>query len=123
MKRTDECAGGDMKKIGLVLAVVFLVVGLTGCGKKSGSSSEENLNPANAIEKYGGVMGKSYKRAKSLDVLLSLRHSIRSFQFTEGRFPNSLQELVDKNYIKELPHPPEGMQFTYDPKAGTVGLK
>ena len=112
-----------MKKIWLWPAVVLLVFGLAACGKKSAPSSGENLNPANAIEKYGGVMGKTYKRAKGFDSLLSLKHDITSFQVEQGRWPSALQELVEKGYTKELPQPPEGMSFVYDPQNGSIRLE
>jgi len=105
------------------LAVIFLAVGITSCGKKSAPASEEDLNPANAIQKYGGVMGKTYKRAKSFDALLSLKHDITSFQVEQGRWPSSLQELVEKGYTKELPSPPEGMSFKYNPDNGSIRLE
>ncbi len=112
-----------MKKFLLVILVVFLAVGLGSCGKKSAPESEEDLNPANAVEKYGGVMGKTYKRAKSFDALLSLKHDITSFQVEQGRWPASLQELVEKEYTKELPKPPEGMSFKYNPENGSIRLE
>ena len=112
-----------MKKILLGVAVIFLAIEFAACGKKSAPPSDESLNPANAVEKYGGVMGKTYKRAKSFDALLSLKHDITSFQTEQGRWPNSLQELVEKEYTKELPQPPEGMSFKYNPQNGSIRLE
>jgi hypothetical protein len=34
-----------------------------------------------------------------------------------------LQELVTNGYVKKLPDPPEGMEFTYDSSSGSVDLK
>ena len=112
-----------MRKVLWGVVVIFLTVGLAACGKKSAPESEEDLNPANAVEKYGGVMGKTYKRAKSFDALLSLKHDITSFQVEQGRWPTSLQELVEKEYTKELPKPPEGMSFKYNPGNGSIRLE
>ena len=112
-----------MKNVVFFLMVVFLAIGLTACGKKPVPASEEGLNPANAIQKYGGVMGKTYKRAKSFDALLSLKHDITSFQTEQGRWPSSLQELVEKGYTKELPSPPEGMSFKYNSNNGSIRLE
>ena len=112
-----------MKNVVLVLMVIFLAIGLTTCGKKPVPVSEEGLSPANAIQKYGGVMGKTYKRAKSFDALLSLKHDITSFQTEQGRWPSSLQELVEKGYAKKLPEPPEGMKFSYNPQNGSIRLE
>jgi len=112
-----------MKNVVLILMVIFLAIELTACGKKPVPASEEGLNPANAIQKYGGVMGKTYKRAKSFDALLSLKHDITSFQVEQGRWPSSLPELVEKGYTKELPSPPEGMSFKYNPDNGSIRLE
>ena len=112
-----------MKNVILILMVIFLAIGLAACSKKPAPASEEGLNPANAIQKYGGVMGKTYKRAKSFDALLSLKHDITSFQTEQGRWPSSLQELVEKGYTKELPSPPEGMAFSYNPQNGSIRLE
>jgi len=112
-----------MKNVVLVLAVIFLAIGLTGCGKNPAPAAEEGLTPANAIQKYVGVMGKAYKRAKFFDTLLSLKHDITSFQTEQGRWPSSLQELVEKGYAKELPSPPEGMIFKYNPDNGSIRLE
>ena len=37
--------------------------------------------------------------------------------------PSSLQELVEKGYAKELPSPPEGMSFKYNPDNGSIRLE
>ena len=112
-----------MKNVVLVLMVIFLAIGFTACGKKPAPATEEGLSPANAIQKYGGVMGKTYKRAKSSEALFSLEHDITSFQAEQGRWPSSPWELVEKGYIKELPSPPEGMRFKYNPDNGSIRLE
>jgi len=56
-----------------------------------------------------------------MDILMPLQHSISSFRATEGRNPSSLEELAEKGY--ELPTPPEGKRFTYNPSTGAVGLE
>ncbi len=49
------------------------------------------------------------KRTKAVilvDNLQSLRHAIDSYQKEEGRGPQSLQELVDGGYLREIPADP-----------------
>jgi competence protein ComGC len=40
-----------------------------------------------------------------------LKNKINTFQIQEGRYPNSLDELVEKGYIEKLPEPPEGNEI------------
>ena len=114
-----------MKRLILFLVVISLTIGIVSCGKKKNKPAPESpaLTPGNAIEQYGGVMGKTYQKAKEMDVLLPLTQLIDSFYVQEGRHPTSLQELADKGYIKELPKPPTDREISYDPVTGAVSLK
>ena len=113
-----------MKKLVLSLFVILLTIGLVSCGKKHKSTPESPpLTPGNAIQQYGGVMGKAYQKAKAMDVVLPLKQLVDSFYAQEGRYPTSLQELVDKGYTKELPKPPADREIYYDPATGAVSLK
>ena len=112
-----------MKKITLLLAITFLVAGFVSCSRKSRSTSGENLNPVNAPQKYGEVMGKAYQKAKAMNAILPLKQLIEAFYVKENRYPSSLQELKDKGYTKELPQPPAGTRFNYDPATGFLKLE
>jgi hypothetical protein len=113
-----------MKKTFLLLVVISLIGGLVSCGKKRNPpAASPPLTAGNAIEQYGGVMGKAYQKAKAMDVVLPLKQLVDSFYVQAGRYPASLQELVDKGYIKELPKPPAGQEISYDPATGAVTLK
>ena len=106
------------------MAVVSLTIVLVSCGNKHKPAPESPaLTPGNAIQQYGGVMGKTYQKAKAMDVVLPLKQLVDSFYVQEGRYPTSLPELVDKGYIKELPKPPAGREIYYDPVTGAVSLK
>ncbi len=104
-----------MKK---TLFLILLLVFTFSCNKK-----KEELTPLNAPMKYGETMGKAIKKAKAMDEILYLKNKINTFQIQEGRYPNSLEELVEKGYIEKLPEPPEGMKFYYNPKTGNVEVK
>jgi len=77
----------------------------------------------NAAEKYGKVMSNTLKRAKSTDSTLYLKNKINSFHVQEGRYPQSLKELVDKGHLDRIPDPPEGMRYVYDPTNGSLTLQ
>lgn len=117
--------GIAMKRLLLSLVVISLTVGFVSCGKKHKFQPEPPppFTAGNAIQQYGGVMGKTYQKAKAMDVILPLKQLVDSFYVQEGRYPTSLQELVDKGYIKELPKPPTDRGISYDSTTGTVSLK
>lgn len=113
-----------MKSLLLSLVAISLTIGIVSCGKKhEPTSASPPLTPGNAIQQYGGVMGKTYQKAKEMDVVLPLKQLVDSFYVQEGRYPTSLRELVDKGYIKELPKPPTDREIYYDPVTGAVSLK
>jgi competence protein ComGC len=68
-------------------------------------------------------MGKTYQKAKAMDVVLPLKQLVDSFYVQENRYPISLRELVDKGYIKEIPKPPTDREIYYNPATGAVSLK
>jgi len=111
----------EKKKVIRVLCVLFILLSFVSCSHKK--KAEEELTPFNAAEKYGGVMGTALKKSKAMDDVLYLKNKINTFQIQEGRYPSSLNELVEKKYIEELPQPPKGMTFHYDPSTGSVDVR
>lgn len=105
----------------MIFIIFFASFLFPGCHKKKEESNK--LTPLNAPEKYGETMGKAMKRSKVLTEVLPLKQTIDAFYIQEGRYPKSLQELVDRGYIKELPKLPEGKKFVYDSKTGIVDIK
>ncbi len=77
----------------------------------------------NAAEQYANVMVKTRQKAKGMDSVLPLKQLVDSYWAEQGKYPASLQELVTNGYINELPAPPAGMEFTYDPATGSVALQ
>jgi len=102
----------------LIVSTITLFI-FAGCNKKK----KEELTPLNAPAKYGETMGRAMKKAEGMQDVLNLKNEINTFLIQEGRYPQSLQELVDKGYIKEIPKSPENMQFVYDPKTGTIDVR
>jgi len=106
----------------LFAALLILISMLTvSCGRKE--KPEEVLTPMNVVQKYGEVMGGALKKAKAMDSLLYMKNKINTFQIQEGRYPYSLNELIEKNYLEKLPEPPKGMSFHYDVSTGKIDVK
>ncbi|MCX7705352.1 MAG: hypothetical protein N2115_03735 [bacterium] len=110
-----------MKKIISGIVVVLLLLSFS-CGKKS-EKQQAPQTSGNPIEQYGGVMSKTLQRAKGMDSVLPIKQLIDSFYVEQGRYPSTLQELVEKNYIKEIPAPPKGLRYKYDPSSGKIALE
>jgi len=107
-----------------VLFPFLLLVLLAGssCSRKE-KKKETDVTPGNAFDRYAGVMMKAKRQAESLTDVLPLKQLIDSFKAQEGRNPSSLQELVEKGYTREIPQPPPGKQYVYDPSTGSVKVQ
>jgi hypothetical protein len=63
----------------------------------------------------------------SLDVkakadLKMIRTAIDVFLVEEGRYPSTLEDLVQRRLLDSIPPPPPGMAYRYDPNSGKVNL-
>lgn len=123
VSRAGEYIDG-MKTITLVSS---LAVGLcAGCGQASKPASGGATNqaaepsPLTAPVDYLGAVGKAKQTAiKTVDVA-SINQAIQMFHVEHGRFPKSLDELVEEKYLPRIPDAPYGMKIEYDAQTGKV---
>ena len=106
--------------------ISFLVAGLLfgGCQKhestpKATNTSDSVGNPITAPVDYLGAVGQAQKSATRTVSTVGLQQAIQMFQAEEGRLPKDLKEL-SPNYLGQIPPPPVGMRYSYDPKTGVV---
>jgi hypothetical protein len=111
------------------------MAGLAGCGEEkpaSGGSTPQSFNaaisnnssgnPVSAPVDYLGAVAKGQQSAiKTIDTA-QLKQAIQNFQITEERLPASLDELVSKGYLRQIPAAPYGMKIQYDAKTGRVAV-
>lgn len=104
------------------LALVSLLgVLLAGCGEKPGTPAQSD--PATAPTDYLKSAAKSQKSAiKAVDTA-ALNKALELFYVQEGRFPQDLDEVVEKKFIREIPPAPAGMKIVYDAKTGVVHVE
>ena len=88
--------------------------------KKPAPSDTSSGNPLTAPADYVGALGKAQKSAQKSLGALGLDQAIKAFAAEEGRYPNTLEELVSKGTIASIPAPPAGMKYDYDSKSGTI---
>ncbi len=104
-----------MKTIKLIL-ICTAALAVTSCG---GSGDD---GPAEKAGAYGRLLTGAMKKAQGMEDILNIKHHINLFHSEAGRFPNALDELVEAGYINEIPAPPPGMEFLYDPGTGEINL-
>lgn len=88
---------------------------LAACGDKDAPAG---TNPANAPTDYLGAVAKGKKKSEATVANLQVAPAIQQFQAAEGRFPKSLQELVEEGYLTAQPQAPNGMKPDYNPETG-----
>ena len=105
----------------LVVTTGFL---FSGCGKKdSGSAPSTNVssgNPVTAPVDYLGAAAKAKKLADKTVSTAGLNQAIQLYQAQEGQLPKTLNDLVAKQYLPNIPPPPAGMKYDYNPQTGAV---
>ena len=62
------------------------------------------------------------ERRKAKDDLALLQKSVEDCQIQIGRLPTNMVELVRLGYVDQIPAPPPGTTYTYDPVQGRIGL-
>ena len=75
--------------------------------------------PDNAATQYANNLKTSINKAEAASIIAKkagLKGAISRFRAKEGRFPDSLDELVEKRYLSRLP----SGDFDYDSETGQV---
>lgn len=113
-----------MKKIGLFFFPLFI---FAGCQQQGGDTSDTNGTAGEAAReaveapsRYLGANVKAKQQAEVTTALGSVRNAVRMFQATEGRFPRSLNELVEEDFLPALPSLPSGSSYSYNSQTGEV---
>lgn len=104
-----------MKKIKLLM-ICAAALSAASCGGSGGDGAAEKPGA------YGRMLTGTIKKAQGMEDILNIKHHINLFYSEAGRFPHTLDELVEAGYIDELPAPPRGMEFRYNPDTGEIDL-
>ena len=107
-----------------MLAALIFTAGCSPADNSSqtANSSSRNMTNDGAFGQYMGALAQAKQTAgKTVDVA-SLREEIHLFQVDKGRYPASLDELVQNNYIKKIPDAPYRMKIDYNPETGDVNV-
>jgi hypothetical protein len=91
-------------------------------GAPAAAPASAPSQPQPSVEGYLRNLADAPGRTQRQLDLAQLQRAVEAFSAAEGRRPQSLQELVDENYLPRLPAAPTGQRLTYDPQTGRVGL-
>ncbi len=106
-----------MKKIAITFCILlFFILLAGGCGKRGGELGEK-------ARETGTKAFQKFRRTTNQDALMYLSNKINTYKRQNGRYPESLQQLVNEGFIDKIPEPPPGMQYNYDPSTGKLSLK
>jgi hypothetical protein len=119
-----------MKKLTLLFIMVMallLAISFAGCKGKSADTPQtetpqaETPQAENPVEQYGtGLINSEQKaeKVKNQSNLVGLQQAVITFRASNGRFPESLEELKGSANINV-----DISQFDYDPRTGHVSRK
>ena len=111
--------------------LAYVVLGLSGCGQKLEESVPNKTSQARPIHTnsiitapvdYIATTIQTGEQAKGKLELIAIQKAIEFFQQEEGRNPSSLEEMLEKSYLRSIPKPPVKQMFSYDAEKGTVKL-
>jgi hypothetical protein len=113
-----------MKMIAFVSVAALALA--TGCSQEGGQSTAQTNTASSGgsfvtapVDYLNTATKQQHSAVKKIDVTV-INQAIQLFQVQEGRYPKDLNELVEKNYMKQIPATPHGSSLDYDAEAGTV---
>jgi hypothetical protein len=110
------------------MKIVFFCSALSlwviGCGDsskpKTQTTNTSSGNPITAPVDYLGAVGEAKRKAEKTVDVVTLQQAITLFEEQENRYPNNLDELKTKGFIREIPKAPYGSKIEYNSASGTV---
>jgi hypothetical protein len=98
----------------------WLSAGLLAAAVAAGCSrSSTDAAPAGRRD-YRGMVERVRLRNQQADALAQVRKGVQRFQLEVGRMPTNLAEVARLGYIKDVPAPPNGITYGFDPVRGSV---
>jgi len=114
-----------MKAVALLFPLVTML--LLGCNRENELTKEAPAaapdTAASAPADYLKSVARSQQKAVKTIDLTAINKAIERFYVQEGRYPRSLEELVDQGLMRTLPSPPPGLKFNYATNIGVVTLE
>ena len=99
--------------------VIILVLVLAGWFVISRMNTQPQ-KPDNTVTQYADNLATSEEKAEEAAATVNLtiaRAALSRFKNSEGRIPNSMEEMVELNYLDRAPK-----YVKYDPKSGSMEI-
>ncbi len=133
-------SGGMKSRIWILGVTAAAALVLTGCPEKRRPAGSTPAKPAQtapakasdatkapeatgSLADYARNLSNAEKKATEVTGLDTLKKAVQQYQVLEGRFPNSLDELIAARFLPKLPAAPRGKRFIYDPRSGDVTVE
>jgi len=71
---------------------------------------------------YREMLDRARSKQTEASLRTDLEQAVAEFRQKRSRLPTNLYELISSGVMTEIPKPPEGKAFSYDPVQGNVGL-
>lgn len=105
----------------LVCALACTALGAA-CTRERSRAVEPAEESASEPRDYRGMLERARTRQGEAQMMADLEGGIQRFQTSVARLPTNLQELVVFGFLQQIPDPPAGMAYSYDPLHGNVRL-
>ncbi len=109
----------------VVLVVMAAAVAVSGCSRDNsetaGDSAESGASERQSPSYLRTVAVDAPRHARKVVGTATLQHEIKQFHAVHGRYPSSLDEFVQDRGT-EVPTPPKGYRYDYDPQTGKLQL-
>lgn len=90
-------------------------------GREGASRTEPKPAQAGPAD-YARNLSSAPARAAAVVDVASIEKAAAQFEAMEGRLPASIEELVAKHYLPQMPPVPPGRRLDYDPATGKATM-
>jgi hypothetical protein len=109
-----------VKAIFPLLATAVLLGAGCGDSSKQSKAGAAVSNAVTAPVEYIGAAGRAVVLAEKTVDVAGISQAVQMFVAQEGRYPKSLDELIEQQLLTQIPKAPHGMKIVYYPQTGRV---
>lgn len=106
---------------GLLMITALLVVG---CGRERSRvlGGEEQQDVMEGPRDYREMLERARTKQSVAGIQTELEQAVARFRHARSRLPTNLYELLSSGVMTQMPEPPPGQVYSYDPVHGNVGI-
>lgn len=104
------------------IATLAVCMAAAACKKATTEKAASQPGTITAPLDYLAAQGRAKQVAIKVTDMAQLNSAVQKFQAMEDRYPRDFNEMIAGRYLTEIPTPPRGMRFTYNPQTGQVAV-